>query len=271
MINKRFSLHEAYSFGIKSVVNHFGFFLAAMSVGSLAALVFLSVLGILDYWMFKDHFQTLIKTFSHAMSEATGAIHQTGLTLHDYVRTVAPVSVAKHLAPRDVVSIDTAGQDFKSLLQLLLPVGLLFKLFLDVISVGWTKMALDLQANQAVGYDYLYKFYYFVPRVFVVNFLVFFLTMIAAMVGVILLCIPGLVLYQRLRFAKYFVIDKNYSITQSLGSSWKMTEGSVIHLIGYSIFAALVASFGNMFFLTVLFVMPLSYQVEASVYRQMVK
>lgn len=265
MINKRFSLHDAYAFGVKTVVNHFGFFLSAMAVGALASLVFLSFLGVLDYWMFQEHFQTLMKTFFNAMSEATGAVHQAGSTVHDHVRAVLPAALSKHISPRDAVSIDVSGQDIKSLLQLLLPVALIFKLFLDMIVVGWTKIALDLQSNKPVTMHYLYEFYYFVPRVFVVNFIVAVLTML----GLILLLVPGIFVYQRLRFAKYFIIDKNQSIMKSLELSWHMTEGSVIHLIGYSVFAALLASIGNMIFLTTFFLVPLAYQVEASVYRQM--
>ena len=267
MVNKRFSLHDAYSFGIKSVINHFSFFLVAMGLGSLASLFFLSLIGVLDYLMFKDHFQALIKTFFHTMSEATGAVHQTGLTLHDYTRQVLPASISKRLIARDAVSINLAGQDFKSFFQLLLPVAFIFKLFVDVIAVGWIKMALDLQDEKPVSYDYLYKFYYFVPRVFIVNFVLF----LATMLGMLFFIVPGIFVYQRLRFMKYFIIDKNQSMLQSLESSWKMTEGSVVHLIGYTVFAALVGSLCNIFFLTVFFIMPLAYQVDAHVYRQMVK
>ncbi len=267
MINKRFSLHEAYSFGFKTVVNHFGFFLLTMFVGSLAALVFLVFLGILDYWMFKEHFQTLLKTFFHSMSEATGTVHQAGLTVYDHVRGVLPASLAKHFSPKDVVSVDITGQDVKTILQVLLPVAFIFKLFSDMIAIGWTKMALDLQSNKAVGVSYLYEFYYFVPRVFAVNLIV----ALAMMIGLPFFLIPGIFLYQRLRFARFFVIDKNQSIMQALESSWKMTEGSVLHLFGYSILASLLASLGNMFFLVTCFLFPLAYQVEANVYRQMVK
>lgn len=267
MLNKRFSLYDAYNFGFKSVLNHFVFFLLTMFVGSIASLVFLSFLGVLDYWMFHEHFQTLIKTFSHAMNEATGAIHQAGTTIHDHMQGIIPASFTKHLSPKDVVSIDIAGQDFTALAKLLLPVALGFKLFLEVIAVGWSKMALDLQENKPVDLEYLYKFYYFVPRVFVVNLVVGLLSML----GFMLLFVPGVFVYQRLRFARYFVIDKDQSIMQALESSWKMTEGSVIHLVGYTVFAGLLAGLSNTLFLTALFLFPLAYLVEASVYRQMVK
>lgn len=267
MINKRFSLHEAYSFGFKTVFNYFGFFVMTMGVGMLASLVFLSLLGMVDYWMFSENFKTLFATFSNAMNEATGAIHPIGLSMLENVRAHLPAAVSKHVSVRDAIMVNISTQDMMSLLKVFLPVGIAFKLFLDLISIGWTKIALDIQASKAVAYDYLFKFYRLVPRVFVVDLLV----AAATLFGLIFLLFPGIFLYQRLRFARYFVIDKDQSIMDSLKSSWDMTDNSVIHLVGYSILAAIVSSIGNSLFLVALIVLPLAFVVDANVYRQMVK
>ena len=137
--------------------------------------------------------------------------------------------------------------------------GILFALFLYVLYVGWIKMALDMQEHKAVGYDYLHKFYYFVPRVFCIVVLRFF----ATMVGVVLFIVPGIYVYQRLRFAQFFVIDKNQSCAQALASSWDLTKGSVLHLVGYSIISSFIDS--------IIPVLPLTSQVEVNMYRQMTK
>lgn len=267
MINKRFSLYEAYSFGVQTVINNFSFFLATMFFGSVASLIFLSVLGYVDYMMFKEHFESLVKICSHAMSEPTGALHVGDMTVHARMQEWLPYALSKHAIPRDVVSVDITRQDVMNALSFLLPVGVAFKCFLNVLSVGWTKMALDLQANKEVSFDYIYKFYYHVPAVIIVELIILAITIL----GLMLAIFPGVIVYERLRFARYFIIDKNQSVFKALGSSWNLTDGSVIHLTGYSIFSNLLRAFGHMFFIATFFMTPLSYQVEANVYRQLTK
>lgn len=233
----------------------------------MASLAFLSFLGIIDYVMFREHFESLIKMFSHSIQEATGPLHVADNTIAHHIKEYAPAVLSKHLVPRDVLSIDISREDIENVLKFLAPAVLVFKLFLETIAVGWTKIALDVQANKKVDYDYLYKFYYFVPRVLFVNIVVSILTV----VGLIFFIIPGLFVFQRLRFARYFIIDKDQSFMKALESSWAMTDGSVIHLTGYSIFSALLSGLGNIIFFARFFLLPLSYQAEASVYRQMVK
>lgn len=267
MVNKRFSLHDAYAFGARAVTNHFMFFFVTMLLAGFAAIVVLSILGIVDYMMFREHFEAMINLASHAMNEATGLVYYAGTTFYESVRTHLPVAVSKYIAPKEVVMIDISGQDIKELVKFLLPVAIGFKLFLEMISVGWTKIALDVQANKTVEYDYLYKYLYFVPRVFVVELI----AAVVSAVGFMLFVIPGVFVYQRLRFARYFVIDKNQSIRQALESSWHMTEGSVIHLCGYSIFASFLMGLGRILFPAMFFLVPLSFQADANVYRQMTK
>lgn len=136
---------------------------------------------------------------------------------------------------------------------------LLGGLFLAVLSVGWIKIGLDLLDDKHVDYAYLFKFYYFVPRVLGVTFLRIFV----ATIGLFLLVIPGIIVFQRLRFAKYFVVDKNQPIIQALKSSWRLTNGSVVNLVGYSVL--------NGCFNGLMPIIPLNSQVEAYIYRQMVK
>lgn len=267
MVNKRFSLFEAYSFGFKAVLNHFVFFMGTMCVGAVASLLFLAFLGVIDYWLFSEHFNSLMSMFSQALHNPTGAVHSAGHTVHDHLRNVLPSALSKHVAPADSVSIDVSGQDVKDILVSLLPAALVFKFFVDTIAVGWTKMALDLQANKQVSMDYIYKYYYYVPRVFVVGLVVGLVTL----VGFVFFILPGVYIYQRLRFARYFVIDKNQSIVDSLQSSWNITDGVVLHLVGYSMVESLVQGLGNTIVFVSMFIAPLGYQVEANVYRQMVK
>ena len=268
MVNKRFSLHDAYSFGVKTVTNHFGFFTVSMLLGAVAAAAVLSFLGLIDYMAFKDHFESLINLSSEAMRDPMGVVNYAGQTVHEHARINLPVSVAKYITPSDMIfSLDISRQDLMEAFKMLLPVVILFKLFLEVISIGWTKIALDLQVNKTVEYSYLYKFYAFAPRVIVVELI----SGVVMLVGLALFVFPGIFIFQRLRFAKYFVIDKDQSVMQALESSWRLTEGSVVHLVGYSMFAMLLMALSRLFFPAMFFLVPLSFQVDANVYRQMVK
>lgn len=267
MTNRRFSLYEAYSFGAQAVINNFSFFFITMLLGGTAALVFLSVLGAVDYMMFKEHFESLMKICSHAMSEATGALHIGDATVHSHMQDWLPYAVSKHIAPRDIVSVDVTREDVANLFSFLLPLGIGLKFFLNMISIGWTKISLDLQANKKVDIDYIYKFYYHVPAVIVVELIALFATLL----GLLMFIIPGVFVYQRLRFARYFIVDKNQSILKSLESSWVLTEDSVMHLTGYTLFASLLKALGHMFFILTFFLTPLAYQAETHVYRQLTK
>ncbi|MBM17726.1 MAG: hypothetical protein CL947_01500 [Epsilonproteobacteria bacterium] len=267
MFKQKFSIQEAYSFGVKSVLDHFTFFVMAIGVGSGVTLLFMSFLGIIDYAMFREHFETIVKAFSHAIQEPTGSLHVANNTIGHHIKDYAPAVFSKHLVPRDVLSIDISREDIENILKILIPSALLLKVVLQAIAIGWTKLALDLEAKKKVDYDYLYKFYYLVPRVLIVDIIVGTLTVM----GLFFFIIPGVIVYQRLRFARYFIIDKNQSCLQSLESSWALTDGSVLHLTGYTLFAAMLKALGNVIFLLHFFLLPLSYQAEASVYRQMIK
>lgn len=260
-------MYDAYAFGVKSVFNNFAFFMTTIGLGGISSLAFLAFLGVIDYTMFKEHFESLIKVFAHALHTPTGAVHVGDATYQSHIHGWLPYVLSKHLAPRDIVSIDITREDIMNAITFLIPAALGFKLFLEMISVGWTKMALDLQANKNVDAEYIYKFYYYVPAVFIVELLVFGVTLL----GTVLLVLPGVYIFQRLRFARYFIIDKNQSIIKALESSWSLTDGSVIHLVGYTMLAGLLGCLSSIFFIGTFFLVPLSYQVDASVYRQMTK
>lgn len=152
---------------------------------------------------------------------------------------------------------DAVQHNVSGTISLICVDGLLGMLFSVVLAVGWIKIALDLQENKQVRYNYLYKFYYFAPRVMAVTVLRYLVTML----GCCFFLIPGIFIFQRLRFAKYYVIDKDQSVMQAWKSSWNLTKGSVIHLVGYSIL--------DFFMGAIIPFLPLSSQVEAHIYRQM--
>lgn len=268
MVIKKFSLDTAYTQGARTVVNYFGFFLLALAVGGLAIAAALAILGYIDFYAFRGNFLSLAQMFHQLANSATGAFHYAGTTVYERVSSMVSPQAAQQFVAPNVSSVDIKAQlpDLAKFLSLLAPTLLILKLVIDMISIGWTKIALSLNANQPISIRYLFSYYYLVPRVFVVNLIVG----LATLVGFALLIIPGIFIHQRLRFAKYFVIDKNLGIVKALQASWALTEGSVVHLCGYSVIATILESIAVAFGLLWLFVTPLANQVDANVYRQLV-
>ena len=290
MPSKKFSLESAYSWGFKTVLTYFSFFLTATVIGSIACAVFLSLVGVLDFWAFREHFGSLSHFFEKVVGSATGPLHHSVHTVPEHMRAHLPNALSRFVADKHVLSLDVSGQDLGYFVSMVGLSSLGLKLVVDTIAVGWTKMALDLQDKKAVSEKYLYKFYALVPRYFAVN-LIAGLAVLATLgafaafaagmikgghpgVGVvvgILSMIPGIIVHQRLRFAKYLVLDKNKQVIDALQGSWKMTDGLVAHLVVYSVLATLVAGLGCAVFLSIFITVPLAYQVDAHIYRQISK
>lgn len=291
MKKSKFSLESAYSWGFKTVVGNFGMFLVTMLVGVLASAVFLALVGAIDFWAFREHFGALSHFFNKVMGSATGPLHHGGHSIENYLREHLPTALSRYFADKHVLSFDISGHDLAYLFGMFGISAFVMKLLTDLLAVGWIKMALGLQDNKKdVSERYLFKFYALVPSYFVVNLLAGLAVLASlavvggiaygvfrdghpgiAMVVGLLAMIPGIFVHQRLRFAKYFVLDKGQGILDALRSSWEMTCGSVWHLLVYSIFAGFVAALGSAVFLALFFVMPLAYQADAHVYRQMLK
>jgi hypothetical protein len=269
MFNPKFSLESAYSTGAKSVLNHFMFFVVSMFAGVAACALYLGMLGIIamNVGAMRYHVLALINMFKHVLSMPTGPLHYAGTTVQESIRSYVSPDVASQILGRDVISIDISGYDIAYLASWLIPTALVLKLMLDVIFIGWAKVALDASSKKEINHRYMYEFYYLAPRVFVANLVVG----LAAMAGAMLFLLPGVFLYERLRFAKYFIIDKNLSIVKSLQASWALTEGSVLHLFGFTLISTLINSLSNVLVLGAIFTVPLTNQAEANVYIQMKK
>lgn len=267
MFTKKFSLETAYGQGARTVLNYFTFFLAAIVIGGLACAAALIFLGMMDFYALQYQAVPLLKMLNHVRDSATGALHYGGTTIQESLRPYLSSDIAQQTMSNDMRSMDVRSQDFQNLFSVIVPTMLVLKLVIDMISIGWTKIALELNANKPVTLRYLFDYYYLVPRVFVVNLIVGVVTIL----GTMLFVVPGIFVYQRLRFAKFFVIDKNLGIVKALQASWALTQGSVVQLFGFTLISVILETIGNLLVVTYLFLSPLQNQVEANVYRQMLK
>lgn len=88
--------------------------------------------------------------------------------------------------------------------------------------------------------------------------------------GFILLILPGIYLSIRLQFYRYFIVDKNSGITESLKRSWAITKGSVWNLFLFGLLLGLINLAGFLVFLVGLFAtVPTTMVALASVYRKL--
>lgn len=265
MFNKKISIESAFSSGNRIVINHFTFFLLTAGMGLLACAVFLHVVGVIDFLALRHHVAPLMKMFQNAFASATSVLHYQDFTVKDTLIAYLPAEISDQLLQKDFISFDISGYDWGYILSWILPSALALKLFFNMISVGWMKIALDLNANKPVSARYLYQYYYFVPRVFVVDLLLFAVTLL----GFRLFIIPGIFIYQRLRFARYFVVDKNLGIVKAFQASWALTDGSVLQLFGFSLISHFIEFFGYVFVFLNLYTIPLLNQAEVNVYTQL--
>lgn len=265
MLNGKFSLTQAYYKGGKTVVDNFIFFVVASAIGVLAVACYLIALGVIDFMVLKNHIYSLVKLFQQTATSATGSLHHEDFALHGALAKHIPEDLLNRFMDMDVVSFNIAKEDITKIVTWIIPTALLLKLFIDMMMVGWIKIALDLNANKKVTFRYLFDYYYLVPRVFLVNLVVG----LATIAGLLLFIVPGVFVYQRLRFAKFFIIDKNLSIIKALQSSWALTQDSVLELTGFSLISLMISGVSNFVFVLRIFVLPLQNQTETNIYQQL--
>jgi len=265
MLDGKFSLTQAYYKGGKIVVDNFMFFIMTTIIGSLAVSAYLLAFGIIDFMVLKNNIYSLVKLFQETATSATGSLHHEDFAAHTALAKYIPQDVLQQFMDMDVVSFNIAKEDIAKIITWIIPTSLVLKLFIDMMTIGWVKIALDLNANKKVTFKYLFDYYYLVPRVFLVNLVVG----LATIAGLTLFVIPGIFVYQRLRFAKFFIIDKNLSIVKALQSSWSFTQGSVLELTGFSLISLMLNNIANFVFIFKIFVLPVQNQTETNIYQQL--
>ena len=265
MVNKKISIFDTYKVGAKIVKDNFGFFYISYCI-TLFSLFFVLLVALAIHYEF--YFVNFFAMKSH---------YNVGIALTLYF------------------------------LKIMLPTLLVIKFCFSLMSTGWTKLVLDLQDNKLIKYSYLFKFYGLAFRVFILEMTKLIFLLIGSLLFLFIIqegwsnylvrtnnleqlsnTVPmlthpitlfailfmiSIVIFvnQRLRFAKYFIIDKNQSIFQSLKSSWNITSGLVVKLSFYSMFSVLILFFGNILIPLIAFVFALYYQVDANIYRQIAK
>lgn len=265
MLNSKFSLTQAYYKAGKIVVDNFMFFSVATGIGMLASAVYLLLLGGVDFMFLKKNIFSLVKLFQETATSSTGSLHHENFAVHAALAKYIPHEILEHFFDLDVASFNIAKEDIAKIITWIIPSALVLKLCIDTMTIGWIKIALDLNQNKKVSFKYLFEYYYLVLRVFTVNLAVNIVTIL----GLMLFVIPGVFVYQRLRFAKFFVIDKNLTIVNALQSSWALTQASVLDLTGFSLISTMLSNIANFVLILRVFILPLQIQTETNIYQQL--
>lgn len=184
----------------------------------------------------------------------------------------------------------------------LVPFLMLYLSFVMTVSIGYIKTALNFQSDKKATLHDMYQYMYLLPQylfgkiimflvcfvplmvMFFIGFLVlaFYMSMLKQntpptthaeliFIGIAFIVMFAFVfyLYQRLRFIKYFIIDKEISAFKATKLSWDVTRGNVISLSLFSLVAVLVGAVHPMSGLFIMVSLWLNQQAEVSLYHQM--
>ncbi len=135
-----------------------------------------------------------------------------------------------------------------------------------VIIPGLVKISLNFCDNVKSEIIELFSQY----RLFFKFLFASILYVLIVIAGSILLILPGIYLAIRLQFYKYFIVDKQSRITESLKRSWQVTQGSFWNLFLLGLLLGLINLAGFLVFLVGLFVtVPTTIVAVAFVYRKL--
>ncbi len=271
---KRVSLESAYSFALRTVFTHMGFLLVSLILGVAVTALSLMLLGVLDAQVadlpmtVMDRFAGLTEALNNAMHNALGVLQYGQYSVEQYMADHLPPSLATYFVQdADLARIDVSNVDVAEFAKVWLVPALLFKMAADVISMGWYKLGLNSLDKKHTSWELLYNQYHHLPYYIAVNLVVLVLTLL----GCLLFVLPGVYVYQRLRFAKLYVIDHGMGVVHALEASWKATEGQILELLAFSLIAAVVRSLTSVVFVLAFVVNPLHHEAEVAVYRQLAK
>lgn len=228
MKNKIFSVFKSYRDAVIGVVDNFGIYAQAFIAIIIAGLV-VTALGVLVNWQFAKEFsaiQAAIKSCKDVVCE---------------IEMVKPL-------------LSLIG-------QVVLPLSLtilVFLLFLSWIDVGYTKFLLQMHDDKESHIKVIFSSNFWQAlKFFVASFLYF----VIVSIGLLLLVLPGIYFAIRFSFYKFYIVDKNAGILESLSDSWDATHHYGWDLLAFFLIYYAVGVFGIITF-------PIVGLAQTCAYRQ---
>ena len=115
---------------------------------------------------------------------------------------------------------------------------LLLILLIHGLSIGFTKLVLEFYDTGKSNVKRIFGAFRFLPTFFIAHIVYWAIVL----VGLMFLVLPGIYLGLRLGFYRYFIIDKNAGIIDSLRMSFAMTKGHEWDMLIVFILAIIICS-----------------------------
>ena len=134
-----------------------------------------------------------------------------------------------------------------------------------VLGIGLTKIVLEFVDGKKPKFSDLL---YYKPAI--KYFIASILQGIIAVIGFILLIIPGIIFSIRLSYVSYLIVDKDLGPIEAIKTSWKITKGNTWNLFFFGILIGLINILGFICLIVGLFVtVPLTMLASVHVYRKL--
>jgi len=135
-----------------------------------------------------------------------------------------------------------------------------------ILEMGLIKIWLNFSVNIPSKFSDLFSQY----RLFFSYFFATLLYNLIVVLGLLCFVIPGIFLGVRLSFFRYFIIDKNLKIGESLKESWQITRGNFWNLFLFYLLCGLIGILGLIcFFIGLFWAIPTTEIATAFIYRKL--
>lgn len=287
IFNKKFSVLDAYVVSAKVILEYISFYIVwygALLVASFVSMVWFGVYAdILNVSALTENFSWVSEIVKRWLSDIKfdASSIPNDLTIYGLISHVLPKSILNH-------TIETMSwSEYFNIIVMPKKIILLSAIIgaacaSMTVSIGFIKTALAFQSKQKASFCDMYQYFYLVPSYFATRLAVMFASFTPILAILVIhnylgmfkyllfavSIVAAIFVYQRLRFAKYLVIDQGENPVHACIASWNLTRGSVFHLLVYSVCSVvLMAPQGSMIFLFL--ATNLDKQAEVSLYRQM--
>lgn len=288
MINKKFSVLRAYYTAITMLLEYISFYVvwyAIVIAGWFCiAIAFGLYADLLDY-------NAITSNWSWIGAIMTRWLAEIKISYNSIPSDISVYGMLSHFLPSNILNHTLETMSWSEYFNIIIGPKKIVLLVVAVavawlsmsVSIGFIKTALSFQSKGTACFHDLYQYFYLVPAyvatkvvmlvacglpiaLLVLTRVVFgtWQYFVALIVGAVVVFI-----YQRLRFAKYFVIDQGMNPSDACVASWHVTKGSVMHLLIFSI-CSMVFMAHHLSGVLMYFVVTLDKQAEVSVYRQLI-
>jgi hypothetical protein len=195
--------------------------------------------------MLREHFYFLFKLFSIASLFFCGIallvcyIKHGFITQNDF-RVIA--TALNYFITERAIGITEELKELESTRFIALVIPLFASIYMVICDMIGSVLSIRLYDGKYISFKEIVSHFRTIPSYFGVAIVYSLMTR----VGYRLFIIPGLLMDVRLRLCKYFIVDKNIGIMQSLKSSWHISKGHMFDMFIVSIMAWSIMRIGAM-------------------------